>query len=234
MSVSGSKAPENVKRPVVLGSESPGRESLTCSPGEWRGSPTPTFKYQWLREGVAIGSATASIYTVVVEDETHHLSCKVTAENGQGSPVTVESENKIKVPGEAPKNIVPPQISGIVEAEHTVICEKGTWTGTAPIAYTYQWVKEKDVAIAGETKSTFLITKEDRGLKIACQVTAKNTEGSETVSTPEVTVPANGGRRQTSQQNTSRSDRDACGWSNRDVQPGKRGRGDLNSHTSGA
>jgi len=192
VSVSGTKL-ENTEKPLVLGSESPAvGESLTCSPGKWNGSPAPTFKYQWLREGVAISSATASIYTVVAEDETHYLSCKVTAENGQGSPVTVESSNKVKVPGEKPHNTEAPHIAGTVAAGNTVTCEKGAWTGKPTPTYTYLWLEE-DIAIAEATHPTYLIPTADRGLKISCEVTGTNTEGTQTVSSPEVRVPMNGG-----------------------------------------
>lgn len=190
--VAGTKL-ENTKKPKVLGSEKPGvGESLTCSPGEWRGSPSPTFKYQWFHEGVAIPSATASIYTVAAEYETQYLTCKVTAENGQGSPVTVESENRVKVPGVKPRNTEAPHIAGTVAAGDTVACEKGSWTGSPAPTYSYQWLKE-DIALPGETRTTYLIPSADRGLKISCEVTGTNPEGTETVSSAEVTVPQNGG-----------------------------------------
>ncbi len=58
-------------------------EELTCEPGSWTGSPT--FTYQWLRNGVAIPDATSSKYTITEEDTATALQCQVTATNAGGA-----------------------------------------------------------------------------------------------------------------------------------------------------
>jgi hypothetical protein len=179
--------------PPSVGGNPEVREQLTCHPGTWSGSPAPTFKYQWLRDKVAITSATASVYTVVEADETHSLSCKVTAENGQGSPVTVESSNALKVSGTPPENKVAPHIAGTVEVGEQLTCEKGTWTGTPTPGYTYLWLIKNGVAIAGATKATYIIPGEDRGSKLTCEVTGSNEVSSETVASAAVVVPEHSG-----------------------------------------
>ena len=190
VTVAGSKL-ENTVKPTV---EPPGSsrvgESLTCNPGRWKGSPPPTFKYEWLRDKT-IKVGTAGVYTVASEDEGHSLSCKVTAENSEGKTNPVESTNSVKVEGAAPHNTKPPEITGTIEAERSVTCNTGTWTGTPTPEYSYQWLREG--ATVGSTGSTYHIPSEDRGEKISCQVTGKNEEGSETVSSPEYTVPLNSG-----------------------------------------
>jgi hypothetical protein len=58
-------------------------ETVTCSTGTW--SPTGSYTYQWKRNGVAIGGATANARTLVQADEGTSLTCTVTATNADGS-----------------------------------------------------------------------------------------------------------------------------------------------------
>ena len=60
-------------------------KTLSCSSGAWTSTPTPTFTYKWLRDGVAIGGAESSTYTVASADEGNSISCEVTATNTAGS-----------------------------------------------------------------------------------------------------------------------------------------------------
>ena len=42
--------------------------TLSCSTGGWTDNPTPSFTYQWLRDGAAIGGAAGSSYVVQSAD----------------------------------------------------------------------------------------------------------------------------------------------------------------------
>jgi hypothetical protein len=77
-------APTNVVAPVISGTAETG-QILTCTEGLWTGNPAPTYAYQWKRNGVNIGAATNSTYTLQVADESANITCTVTATNSQGN-----------------------------------------------------------------------------------------------------------------------------------------------------
>ncbi len=55
----------------------------TCAPGTWTGSPT--FTFQWYRNGVALPGATSNTYVVQAADVPSALQCAVTGTNGGGA-----------------------------------------------------------------------------------------------------------------------------------------------------
>lgn len=76
-------SPYNTAVPAITGTETEGSE-LTCSTGTWVGTSL-SYAYQWKRDGVAIGSATASTYTLVEADVGTDISCTVTATDSYGT-----------------------------------------------------------------------------------------------------------------------------------------------------
>jgi hypothetical protein len=77
----------------------------------------------------------------------------------------------------APANTVAPVISGTARVGQTLSTTNGTFTGTTPFSYTYQW-KRDGVSIGGATNNTYLLVVADAGKNITCTVTATNTAGS--------------------------------------------------------
>ena len=82
--IDGGNAPSNTVAPAITGTAQEG-QTLTCSTGTWTGSPTPTYAYQWKRNGSNITSATSSTYTLVTADVGQSITCTVTATNFVGS-----------------------------------------------------------------------------------------------------------------------------------------------------
>ena len=83
----------------------------------------------------------------------------------------------------APDNTAPPTISGNAAVGEDFTADKGTWTGTATITYTYQWRRcdasgEHCDAIADSTTSTRTLTSSDAGHRLKVTVTATNSDGS--------------------------------------------------------
>ena len=80
--IDGGNAPVNTVAPAITGTAQEG-QTLSCSTGTWSGSPT--YAYQWKRNGSNIGSATNSTYILVTADVGQSIKCTVTATNFIGS-----------------------------------------------------------------------------------------------------------------------------------------------------
>jgi len=159
--------------PTISGTDLVG-SLMTCNPGTWTGTDV-VLSYQWRRDGVNIALATASTYTTVSGDDGKDLDCVVTGNNVFAS-VSADS-NDIPI-GTVPVNTVAPVASGGTTTGSILSCTTGTWTGTAPIGYTYQWRRD-GVNIGGETASSYVLALADDGTDIDCVVTATNDFGTD-------------------------------------------------------
>ncbi len=162
--------PVNTVLPVVSGSTTIG-SLLSTTDGTWTGTPAPTFTYQWKRNGVAIGGATANTYTLVIADNGTTITVTVTATNVAGNASATSAGTAIS---NLPANTVLPVISGGTAA--AVTTTDGTWTNS-PSSFTYQW-KRNGVNIGGATANTYTIVTADIGTTITVTVTATNAAGS--------------------------------------------------------
>ena len=82
-----------------------------------------------------------------------------------------------------PRNQSLPTISGTPRVGSTLSATSGSWTGTAPISYSYQWRRcarngGSCSNISGATGSTYTLRSADRGTRLRVRVTARNAEGS--------------------------------------------------------
>jgi hypothetical protein len=177
-------APVNVVQPLLSGNGAVGTV-VTCSNGSWTGSPSPSFSFNFKLDTVSVQSGASNSYTVLIGDDTKTLTCTVTATNSQGS-ASVDSSNSLVV-GTIPVNTVAPVISGTNTFGSTLTTTNGTFTGTATITYTYQWLRGGS-PISGQTANTYVIGSSDSLAAITCSVTGTNSYGSDSEVSNTITV----------------------------------------------
>lgn len=96
----------------------------------------------------------------------------------------------------APQNTSKPTVSGTPTAGQTVTASPGSWSGTTPISYGYQWGRCRGGggcgAIRGANGASYTITSTDIGRTLRVRVTAQNSAGKSSAdSDPTATVVAN-------------------------------------------
>ena len=101
-----------------------------------------------------------------------------------------------------PANVSPPTVSGLAVVGETLTASVGSWTGTAPISYSFAW-QRCDAAgancgpIAGAAGQTYIAVAADVAATLRVEVTATNAEGSakalsaQTAVVAEPTAPVN-------------------------------------------
>ena len=85
--------------------------------------------------------------------------------------------------GSKPSNTARPVISGGMQEGSTLTADKGTWSGSTPITYQFQWRICSSPGggctdILGQTSQTDVVTADDVGNTLDVLVTARNTAGS--------------------------------------------------------
>lgn len=101
--------------PTISGTAEVG-QTLTATTGSWSGAPT-SYHYAWsLCDGtgaacVAVGGATAKIYTIPASDVGHTIRVTVTARNSSGSTAATSAATAVVPPSGCPEGTGTIQIS---------------------------------------------------------------------------------------------------------------------------
>lgn len=150
---------------VVDGTRGVGFE-LLARPVDW--SPAPVgFRYQWLRDGVAISGATANRYTLITRDAGVTITVAVT-----GSRTYFSDASRISSAVGIDRLLTrtpTPTISGSASVGSKFTAHAGNWA-PAKVTLRYQWLRD-GTAITGATGSTYVLKSKDRGTGIRVVVT---------------------------------------------------------------
>ncbi len=177
--------PVNDQRPTLSGNARYG-DTLTATKGTWTGTEPISYAYQWRSCDVDgsncanITGATALTYVLTLAEIGRRVHIQVTATNAYGSAV-IRSWNSNTVVS-APINTGRPALSGTARQGETMGATKGSWVGTEPIAYGYQWRRcdadgSNCVDIGGATLSTYTLTSLEVGRRVQIRVAGTNTYG---------------------------------------------------------
>jgi hypothetical protein len=173
---------------------------LTSTPGTWTGYPTPGTYIQWAhcdtKPVTLIPGATVKTYTISSADIWHTLCVIVTARNKAGSTTVSSPPTGLVEPG-TPIDRAAPTISGLAEAGRTLTASPGSWGGSSPMSYAYQWRRCDSAgtgcfAIRGATSSTYVLSASDIGHTLSVKVTATNEAGSSSTNSRGTSVVAPG------------------------------------------
>jgi hypothetical protein len=160
---------------------------LSASTGRWSGAPT-TFAYAWRRcdrngaACVAIPGATARAYRANSADVGRRLRVVVTARNAVG-PAAATSAPTAIVAARPPRNTALPKISGTARLGRTLTATPGSWSGTAPIAFRYSWLRCNAKGLSCTTipkaaARTYRLAGPDLGRRLKVMVSARNAGGA--------------------------------------------------------
>ncbi len=154
---------------------------LFASAGTWTGSFPMTFTYSWTKcdpadplngPCVSIPGATLSFFTVPPALYGMRIRVRVTATNSAATVAQSSAATEI-VGATAPSLSVTPPILGQNVVGQTLSVGTGTWFGSTPLAYTYQWRRCNPVGdltsctpIPLATKNTYVPTTADIGFSL--------------------------------------------------------------------
>jgi alpha-tubulin suppressor-like RCC1 family protein len=183
-----------VAAPSISGEAELG-QTLSADPGIWTGEESIVYTYQWQRcneKGEAcanVTGATESGYTAAAADVGDTLKVAVTASGLAGTGAASSAPTPVVMTEPmAPVEVLEPTIEGNPTTGETLRAQPGTWLGSEPITYTYQWQRcnaegEACTNISGATGETYVLTEHDLEATIRVLVSASNSIGSASATT---------------------------------------------------
>jgi hypothetical protein len=90
-----------------------------------------------------------------------------------------------------PLNTIPPQVLGVAEEGSPLRAEQGSWAGSTPMTFAYQWERCTEGVceqIAGATGASYIPSSADEGSSTRVRVSASNAAGSATAVSLETAI----------------------------------------------
>jgi Low-density lipoprotein receptor repeat class B len=87
-----------------------------------------------------------------------------------------------------PANTTAPAVEGNAQVGSPLSCNPGSWTGTGPLFFGYQWAIVGATAIEGATAGTYVPSAEEAGSMLVCAVTATDNVETSAATSAAVTV----------------------------------------------
>jgi hypothetical protein len=197
---SGWQPPLNTAPPTITGSAVTG-SMLTASPGSWSGRGL-SLSYLWQRcdpsgNGCSsLAGSTATSYAVVAADLGSTLKVAVSASNKAGSASALSAATAVVIGTSSstgttvpPANVTPPAVSGVAAVGQTLAATGGSWSGSSPMNYAYQWKTcatdgGSCAPIADAVSSSYTIATTNGGATLRVEVTAQNAAGLSVAASP--------------------------------------------------
>ncbi|MDQ4055406.1 MAG: Ig-like domain-containing protein [Actinomycetota bacterium] len=142
---------------------------LAATPPVWS-TRVDSTTYQWLRAGAPIAGATGTTYRVGPDDVAKAITVRATGTRS-GATGTSTSAPKLGLLGDAPTATTPPALIGDPKVGSLLSATPGTWSGTGPITFSYQWYR-RTAPIQGATGSSYVVRSGDSARLLAVIVTA--------------------------------------------------------------
>jgi hypothetical protein len=186
--------PANTAEPRISGAPVVGSRLATTN-GSWTNNPT-AFGYQWVRCPTSggrpdafdcnpIGGATNRNYVLVNADAGVRLRVRVTASNSDGARTVASNATEvIREAVSPPRNQRRPSISGPLNVNETLRASTGTWSGTQPITFSFQWLRcdrggGNCLTLPGFTDDAYTLREGDIDHTLRVRVNASNAAGSD-------------------------------------------------------
>jgi hypothetical protein len=152
------------------------------------------YTFAWLTSAVSDGQHTIVALATTPSGRVNSASVTVYTQNGPTLDLTSPTVSS------PPFNTGGPSISGQAVVGSTLTAQPGSWSGTAPITYSYAWKRCTASAgcmtIVGASSSSYVVASADVGYSILVIVLATNSAGSASATsagTAVVTAPVASG-----------------------------------------
>ena len=197
-----SSGPPRARRAAKISGATEDGRLLSVSEGSWLGSSPISVTYQWelcerRRHATCnpIAGATGTTYRASTQDVGHDLVVLVTATNAEGTS-TKRSRSSKTIREGSPLNLAAPEISGNLLEGTKLTAATGTWVGSAPFQFSYQWERCSILGggcepIEGATGVSYTPVAADLTSRLAVIVMASNIIGEASATSPE-TLPVEG------------------------------------------